>query len=230
MQIHRASGDVVLEIAPIREPVADLADRYALAPASSEKRRREFLTGRYLAEGALRGLGCANPFVPAHADRSPVWPEGFCGSISHTDQLCAVVVARRRAVRSVGLDIEPCGSLSAELVPYVCHPGDDAGPEDPTVIFCAKEAFYKAWYPVTRIMLDFADVRVAVTPEGRVEARVEARLEGRAAPSPDLAGMSGRLIRLGGHLLVAFALPDPHADPDSDPLGPDPLAVLSLLP
>src|SRR5437763_335927 len=65
------------------------------------KRRAEFATGRVCARQALERLGVAvGPLLP-HPDRSPAWPPGIVGSISHTDGYCAVAVAE--ATRALGI-------------------------------------------------------------------------------------------------------------------------------
>lgn len=48
------------------------------------------------------------------------------------------------------------------------------------VVFCAKEAVFKACYPSTRRWLDFTDIAVSVHPAGTFDAR--------AGGDHDLAG------------------------------------------
>ena len=78
---------------------------------AAEVRRIEFAAGRDLARTALRRLGVDGHALLPAKDRSPQWPAGVVGSISHTRRLCGVAGARRGAVTSLGLDIaSPAGS------------------------------------------------------------------------------------------------------------------------
>ena len=48
-----------------------------------DKRQREFAAGRRAGRSALAAVGALNAEIPRAEDRSPVWPDGFTGSISH---------------------------------------------------------------------------------------------------------------------------------------------------
>lgn len=210
----RSTSDAVLVIGPIlSDPLPDPAPYGMTAPVSN-KRRREFLTGRLYAEFALNRLRCAKPGIGLNPDRSPVWPPGFCGSISHSDNLCAVVAARTARVQAIGLDLERTGSLSPDLADVVCHLDDKLNGSDPTLIFAAKEAFYKLWSPMTGVFLDFADVGIVARPGMSVEARLLKHQNLR----PGLAPLTGQAALVAGHLIVLFVLPVAGADPALDPL------------
>jgi len=88
----------------------------------------------------------------------------------------------RRDVAAIGIDIEPAELLPPELLEMVATPqerrrlGDD--PYRGRLLFAAKEAVYKAVYPLDRVFLDYHDIEVdlagrkAVVPNGRaVELR-----------------------------------------------------------
>lgn len=160
-------------------PISDTGSTYlaqsevvAIAGAS-EKRRREFVTGRLLARQVLAefGLDCCE--VPAGQDRAPIWPEGFVGSISHTNSLCAVAVAQSSGgVAAIGLDIEEIRSLPVDVrdeimdrqereqLPLVNVNGVDlAG----MILFSAKEAAYKCQYCLSKEFLEFSDLSVSVS-------------------------------------------------------------------
>jgi len=133
-----------------------------------DKRRHEFLTGRALARRALAELGCDPTGIPAGEDRSPIWPNDYLGSISHTDALCLAHVGRCNDLLGIGVDLERRNALSPELRDYVaeCDEWDrlNSGVCAPldigTLCFSAKEAFFKAYFPVTKAFLDFSDVRL----------------------------------------------------------------------
>src|SRR5215207_2502716 len=152
-----------------RAAAFDDSERAAVAEAI-EKRRDEFLTGRVLARRALDELGCPAAAIPVGDGRMPVWPPGYVGSISHSGGLCVAHVGRSENLASIGIDIELVGALEAELVRQVCSPEeqttlehDQASDIDPgTLYFSAKEAVYKAYFPVTRSFLEYTDVWVHI--------------------------------------------------------------------
>src|SRR5690606_7567998 len=62
--------------------------------AAVNKRQTEFLAGRLCAHEALRRL-LGVPSIPAVAeDRSPCWPSGVVGSITHGGGWAGVIAAR----------------------------------------------------------------------------------------------------------------------------------------
>ncbi len=174
-------------------------------------RRAEFGTARVYARRALAELGVAPvPLVP-QSDRAPSWPRGYVGSISHTRDRCAVVVAREDIVRSIGLDIESARPLERDLEPTILTPRELAflraqpsGRRDALLMlfFSAKEAYYKCQYPLTKTFLDHLDVEIDIREaEGRFEAR--AVPQGLPQMVRNLAGRfvwSGRLVMCGVEL------------------------------
>jgi 4'-phosphopantetheinyl transferase EntD len=153
----------------------DSSERAAVAGAV-ETRAREFAAGRLCARRALAELGLERP-VRAAPDRQPIWPEGVVGSITHTQGYAAAVVAPRPVLAALGLDTERAGRVKPELWPKICVDEEIAWLESldreeqavgATLIFAAKEAFYKCQYPSTRQWLNFGDVRVAVGEGGEV--------------------------------------------------------------
>jgi 4'-phosphopantetheinyl transferase EntD len=134
-----------------------------------EKRQREFALGRRLAREGLARLGIAPTAIPMGADRSPEWPAGVVGSITHTKTWCAAAVARADAFVGVGLDVEMAEDLAHKLWDSICTPRDlawlDARPVGERArlakaIFSAKESAYKAQYLVTRTYLGFMAMSV----------------------------------------------------------------------
>jgi 4'-phosphopantetheinyl transferase EntD len=154
---------------------APLAPGEGASVARARPRRvREFAAGRAAARAALARIGITAQAIPRAGDGTPLWPPGAVGSISHCDGFCAAVVARARDGESLGFDAEPAAPLPRELIAMVCTPAEIAWsrslepPPDttwPMVLFSAKEAFYKAWYPRTRQFLDFQDVALELAPE-----------------------------------------------------------------
>jgi 4'-phosphopantetheinyl transferase EntD len=178
----------------------------AVAGAVSE-RRREFGTVRYCARRALRQLGApAVPILP-DADRAPRWPLGVVGSMTHCAGYRAAVVARSGELCGVGIDAEPHAALPPAALELVLRDEEhtrlfalaDAhrGLHWDRIVFCAKEAVYKAWFPLTRSWLDFPDVSVTVHPDGTFRARLQ-------VPPPRVAG--AELDSFGGRWVVGRGL------------------------
>jgi 4'-phosphopantetheinyl transferase EntD len=156
------------------------AEAVSVAGAVAE-RRREFASGRYCAREALLRIGiCPGP-VPADADGVPRWPAGVVGSITHCTGYRAAAVARSCGLRSVGIDAEPHAALPGDVLDLVSLDAERAelealaaaggGLHWDRILFSAKEAVYKAWYPLTRRWLEFTDVGVDVRPDGTFSAR-----------------------------------------------------------
>jgi 4'-phosphopantetheinyl transferase EntD len=131
-----------------------------------DRRIDEFTAGRVCARQALTRLGVdAGTPVLQGEDRAPIWPDGFVGSITHTDSWCAAAVARASEARALGIDLEPATPLKESVVNRICTPAERqwlAEVSDPElmakVVFCAKEAVYKCQYPLTHEFLGFRAV------------------------------------------------------------------------
>jgi phosphopantetheine--protein transferase-like protein len=134
------------------------------------KRRSEYNAGRTLARQALAALGGPAAPIPAGVDRDPQWPAGFTGSISHSAGYVVAAVARRADAAAIGIDVEQAARFRIELEPQILSPGEiarhldglspDARQACAAATFSAKEAFYKAQYPMTGRRLGFRDVEV----------------------------------------------------------------------
>jgi 4'-phosphopantetheinyl transferase EntD len=171
----------------------------AVAGAVPE-RRREFATVRCCARAALRHIGIpAVPIVP-DADRAPRWPAHVVGSMTHCAGYRAAAVARSGELRGLGIDAEPHAAVPDAALDVVLRDEErarllalaDAYPRLhwDRILFCSKEAVYKAWFPLTRQWLDFADVSTTLHPDGTFRART------------DLEAFSGRWA-VGRGLVVA---------------------------
>jgi 4'-phosphopantetheinyl transferase EntD len=157
----RVPGDVALL----------LPEEAACLGRAVAKRRQEFAAGRQCARRALQEFGVVDFPLRVGADREPLWPRGFVGSITHTAGICAAVVASRERFRGLGVDAEIVGVVGAELWPSICVAAETAWlaslpqPERApavTLIFAAKEAFYKAQFPLARERLHFHDIGIDV--------------------------------------------------------------------
>jgi 4'-phosphopantetheinyl transferase EntD len=191
------------------------ADEATCVAAAVPGRRHEFAAGRACARVALERLGIQDfPLLP-DADQVPRWPAGIVGSIAHCEACCVVGVARAEQVAGLGLDVEPATPLEAELLPLVAssrelaaHPGPER--ELGKLIFCAKEAFYKCYFPCARHPLEFRDVEVALEPGTPRSGPGRFRATLLAARAPSLPGglraLEGRYLREGPFLFTAVTL------------------------
>jgi 4'-phosphopantetheinyl transferase EntD len=132
------------------------------------RRQAEFAAGRMAARRALGELGQAPVALAVGADRAPVWPLGYRGSISHCRTAAVAVAARADAALGfIGIDIEEAVPLERELWDAICTSSEIEWLEAhwsarlwAKIVFSIKEAVYKAQYPVTGRMLEFQEVEL----------------------------------------------------------------------
>jgi len=168
-------------------------------PGAVPARRAEFVAGRAAAREAMRGLGVAPAAVPMNPDRSPAWPHGLTGSISHCADACLAIVGRRADFAGLGLDIEPARALDPGLWPVILRP--DEATVDPLAVFVAKEAAYKAQYAVTGALFDFHTLSVGLAGD-----RFTAAFRTNVGPFACGHVLHGRLIRTARHIAAICVL------------------------
>jgi 4'-phosphopantetheinyl transferase EntD len=180
-----------------------------------EKRRREFVTGRACARLALERLGVPAGPIPPGPRGEPLWPAGIVGSITHCAGYRAAAVARTTALAALGIDAEPDGPLPPGVVEEVVRGRERAllagwdGPVDlPRLLFCAKEAIYKAWYPLAERWLGFEDVEVSLGP-GTGRFRAQLLVDGPHVGDAPLTAFSGRWAARDGIVVASVAVPWP---------------------
>lgn len=144
------------------------AERDVLGPAVL-RRAREFTAGRLCARRATTLLGMDELAIGARPDRRPRWPAALVGSITHTRGFAAAAVGERGRFRAIGIDAEQSDGVRRDLWRYVLSPEDRCAVERvpaarqsrvATLIFSAKEAFFKCQYEVTQQALELDDVTV----------------------------------------------------------------------
>ncbi|SEN06988.1 4'-phosphopantetheinyl transferase EntD (siderophore biosynthesis) [Duganella sp. CF517] len=136
--------------------------------AAVPKRQREFFYGRLCAQAAMAPLRPHIPQIGTGRMREPLWPVDLIGSITHAaDMAAAVVLPVSTGYHGVGIDIEHLlGGPGAQEVRaivandaelrYLAGFGDALGPDLPlTLIFSAKESFFKAVHGEVRRYFDF---------------------------------------------------------------------------
>ena len=145
----------------------------SIGASMAEKRRSEFFTGRHCFHTARRTLNLE--FVPLlRQGKVPSWPADSVASISHNQQLACAIVATN--LKGVGVDVEHTQRVEKKLwrklftedeLKYLRNTHLPMA-EDlcATVMFSAKEAGYKAVFPINKQFISFQEVTVQITDDG----------------------------------------------------------------
>lgn len=206
----------------------DPADAASLFPEEAavvaravESRVREFAAVRACARSAMAALGVPpHPVLPGERG-APSWPDGVVGSMTHCAGFRAAALARSGDLASVGIDAEPHSPLPPGVLDVVSLRAErdrlaELAARDPAVhwdrlLFCAKEAVYKAWFPLTRRWLEFREADVELVRDAGAEpsGRLRARL---LVPGPVVGGrvrgtFDGRWTVRDGIVACAVAVP-----------------------
>jgi 4'-phosphopantetheinyl transferase EntD len=168
-------GEVITEEAhPMCLQGTQYSEEEAYLRNAMPKRRLEFTAGRLCVRKALMQLGIENFPLLVGNNREPIWPAGIVGSISHTEGYCAVAVARKCPIETLGLDVELIRRLSRDCLRQICTQSElvwvdsllsDKRQENVALLFSAKECLYKCQYPISRTWLDFQDVAITINPD-----------------------------------------------------------------
>lgn len=189
----------------VRAAWLDASELAALWPAERAlvskavlKRQIEFATVRRLARENLKAMGFPAQALLTRPDRSPDWPVGVVGSITHGAELGAVICAKSGRWRSLGVDIEARREFSVGMQAMVLAP-EEAPPTatlEPMALqsycveaFCLKEAFYKFQAPLTGIFLDFLDVCLHARGHGSWTIELAKGAHPRAARAFEILGL-----------------------------------------
>ena len=161
-----------------------------------EKRRREFVTGRACARQALERLGLDPVPIGSGQRGEPLWPDGVVGSITHCRSYRACAVAPAERIASVGIDAEPHEPLPDGVLEQVASERERGalganGVHMDRLLFSAKEAIYKAWFPLAGRWLGFEDVHLSIDGAGETFA-AELLVPGPRVNGSRLTGFSGR--------------------------------------
>mgnify|MGYP003574900217 CR=1 FL=1 len=130
---------------------------------ATNKRKQEYVAGRYCASKAAESLGVKLTKLPSSVTREPLWPEGMVGSISHSKALVVSGVSISRNICSVGIDAEEILRKNIGVEDYIATDSElkllkGDYQRGLTVLFSGKEALYKALFPIVRCFIDFKEV------------------------------------------------------------------------
>lgn len=194
-----------------------LPEEELLIAKSVAKRRNEFITARYCARIALGRLRVPPVSILKGDKGEPCWPDGVVGSLTHCSGYRGAVVGRSAAVRSVGIDAEPHEMLPNGVLDVISLPEErsEMRRKLPSVLywdrilFCAKEATYKAWFPLTKRWLGFEDAHITFDVDnlgssGGFVSRI--LVDGSALSGPPLTVLTGRWSVDRGLVLTAIVL------------------------
>lgn len=118
--------------------------------------------------------------------------------------------------RSIGIDAEPHDVLPKGVLDAISLPAErtaiaalPAGLHWDRILFCAKEATYKAWFPLTHRWLGFEDAHISFEVDstgqaGRFVSKV--LIDPTAESGPPLSTLEGRWSVRDGLALTAIVL------------------------
>ncbi len=189
------------------------AEEAAFIARAVDKRKHEFALGRACARRALAALGIpAQPLV-ANQDRSVRWPTQAWGSVTHTEGFCAAVAALRSQVRGVGIDAEQRGRVHEKLWSHIANEreiawfraagSERAAAQRATLLFSAKEAFYKAQYCVSQTFVGFHEVELDFDEAGAFVVSVVSDIASSFARGSRFAG---RYLELPDHVVTGLVI------------------------
>jgi 4'-phosphopantetheinyl transferase EntD len=144
-----------------------------LSPRACGRKRVEFALGRTAAHFALGQIGFGNPAPVLRGQKGePIWPDGIVGSITHCHPWSVAVAVQCSNGFAIGVDLETKERMhGTDISDLVCREveldwvrGGDFQ-QRLTMIFSAKEAVYKALYPLCRRYIDFKEVELTWFPE-----------------------------------------------------------------
>ncbi|MFD0021730.1 4'-phosphopantetheinyl transferase [Streptomyces sp. NPDC058382] len=179
------------------------------------KRRREYANARLCARRAMRELGAPPAPVLSGERGEPLWPAGLVGSMTHCPGFRAAAIGHSAAFAGLGIDAEPDLPLPQNLLEFIALPQEREQTHAFTraapgvcwdrLLFSAKEAVFKVWFPLTGRPLDFTEADIRIDPGSE---SFSARL---LVPGPHVDGerveeFNGRWLSHRGVLLTAIAL------------------------
>ncbi len=224
-ELEPSSTDVPLTLRRCESELLT-AREWASIRHCADRRILDFCSGRACARRALAEYGVSGFDLLSAEDRQPLWPNGFVGSIAHTEGFAAAVVAESRAAAGLGIDVERIGAVHSELWPPICTVAElerlQALSMEQQLLagaltFVAKEAFFKCQYPLAAERFGFDEVELEQATwslaegEFRLQVCRSSRLD-RFLPREAQRRISGRYTRRGPYLIGAVVL-SPVSEP-----------------
>lgn len=141
-----------IETFPLEEEKLTEALLWSKGSVPATHREHEWLAGRYCAKKALEEIGACAAKPLGSFNRMPIWPEGVSGSISHTQSTAIAVAGANLFGAGIDCEVLMDHAQTKRRAPYFVReeetPLVEMNPElAPTLIFSAKEALFKCFYP-----------------------------------------------------------------------------------
>jgi enterobactin synthetase component D len=162
----------LLQTTNLRQLAADYGIEWPVQIGQAvPKRQAEYLAARLLLRRLQHQLGLTPAQILPAIDRSPLWPAGQQGSVSHSGDFVLVGLGNNVG-RHLGVDLEQwlTAAQYQELAPAILSAQEQQWclrenshlslSQQLTLIFAAKEALYKALYPDCRQIMEFSAARV----------------------------------------------------------------------
>mgnify|MGYP006075486893 CR=1 FL=1 len=132
------------------------------------KRKAEFLAGRIIVRETMKIMDLPTIDIPIDINRSPRWPKGLAGSISHSNNQVFCLLSKKN--NAIGIDYEEIIS-GADVVDIersivrekeVCLLSEVSSDYNKvlTLAFSAKESLFKALYFSVRKYFYFLDTTI----------------------------------------------------------------------
>ena len=201
-----------------RTPTADTSflspEERTYLESVSQNRKREFIAGRFCAHEAMKSANMPPEHIRIGEKGEPIWPSTIVGSITHSHGYAAAAVAKKSEVLSLGIDAETNEPLSPKVLQrigntqeqewvqsvessLIQHPGK--------ILFSAKEATYKAWYPITQEWLGFQEAHIDFhSDENTFTVQIQ-----KKGPFKKLFG---KFVIQQGIILTAIEIPSPQSE------------------
>jgi len=147
-----------------RDAASLLAEEEAAFKQSVLRVKQQSGAARRVARDLLSWLGIFEAALPRSQSGAPIWPSGIVGSLAHDGEIAVAAIARAEQYDGLGIDVEPALSLPSELVDVVATSAElrnySADLVKSRLLFVAKEAIYKAQYPIDAAFLEFRDIEI----------------------------------------------------------------------
>lgn len=143
---------------------------------SVQLRRNTFSSGRYCAGELLKSLGQKRGVLARNADGSIAWPEGFTGSVSHTNDwaVAGIAVQGLSNAKSLGIDLECIKPMGHAVLKHIStrREREDLAKTAYqawrlTALFGLKESVYKCLRPTFGDFIRFHDIEIMDIASGR---------------------------------------------------------------
>ena len=188
------------------------AEEEKIIAHATQARRREYAAVRSCARACLERLGYPRvPILPG-VGGAPTWPAGVQGSMTHCPGYAAAAVGPVAQISAIGIDAEPDAPLPEGVLDLVATPTErdrlavtppaPDGPNWDRLLFSAKEAVYKAWFPLVGEWLDHQEAEILFDPHNQTFAAALSR-DGLIVDDRQVHRLHGRWIRERGILVTA---------------------------